>query len=118
MEAAGDEGNRVVDGLRLEALLQQRKMGWCMVHRPLGSSGEMTKLDISPHPAGSVHLIHPWEVQPRIPETRTGQVHICPIKYDPGFGWQLDLGSVHLSSLELPTHKISFLIPVLWQSLK
>lgn len=52
MEAAGDEGNRVVDGLRLEALLQQRKMGWCMVHRPLGSSGEMTKLDISPTPLG------------------------------------------------------------------
>lgn len=26
-------------------------------------------------------------------------VHICPIKYAPGFGWQLDLDSVHLSSL-------------------
>lgn len=34
MEAAGDEGYRVVDGLRLKALLLQREMGWCMVHRP------------------------------------------------------------------------------------
>lgn len=90
-----------------------------MVH---GTSTNLAhQVDIPPKDPGSAHLIYPWKFS--LGSVRPGQdrcrlVHICPIKYAPGFGWQLDLGSVHLSSLELPIHKISSLITVLWQSLK